>query len=101
MTCKLEWNDNRGVPINETIRDQYAKRIIEELLADPDKAMVYVATGDMLILGSIDEDGNIEIQDLEPRRWAFIEAKPLPDTNGKCICSTNTLVKSGCQCGGS
>ena len=100
MTCKLDWNDNRGVPVSDLRRDQYTQEIINKLKADPEMGMVYIATGDMLILGSIDEEGNIEIQDLEPRRWCFIEAAAKPQNKGKCICATNTLIKSGCQCGG-
>lgn len=103
MTCKkIDWSDNKGVPMSDARKEQYAQDVIKMLRKNPDEGMVYIACGDTLILGTIDSDGNIQIQDLEPRRWAFVESQGKSPAKGqhKCTCATNTLIKSGCQCGG-
>jgi len=102
MSTKVDWNSAKGVPIAEQQRNKYAEQLIKQLQDNPDLGWTYVSTGDMFIFASLDEDGNIEVNDLIPRRWAFIEnGKSIPgDQLKNCFCPLKQLLQSGCQCGG-
>ena len=102
MSVKFDWTDGRGVPISDAQRDKYAEKLVKYLQDNPDETWTYTATGDMFMFAMRDESGNIEIEDLIPKRWSFIENGKVVDGSEvkKCFCDMKTLMQTGCQCGG-
>lgn len=102
VSIKFDWTSNRGVPISDEQRDKYAKKLIKYLQDNPNEDWTYTATGDMFMFARRDECGNIEVEDLIPKRWSFIENGKVVDGDEvkKCFCDMKTLMQSGCQCGG-
>jgi len=101
-TTKIDWDSAQGVPIDEQQRNKYAEQLVKQLQDNPDLQWTYIATGDMFLFARCDEHGNIEVDDLIPRRWAFIENGKLVagEELQKCFCPLKQLLQSGCQCGG-
>jgi hypothetical protein len=63
------WHDSVGVPIDKHERDKWGTECAEWLAKEPNEYFVYTRSGDTIVIGIRDSDGNtIEIFDCKIRR---------------------------------
>jgi hypothetical protein len=73
-----QWKDWGGVPISMGRRTEWAMELVSKLRRMPSPKpgeieMTYIASGDSIVIGVIDEWGTVSIEDCEVRRKINID----------------------------
>lgn len=92
-----DWTPNHGVPVSESTKQKWIQKAIQYLKDNPDEYWTSMTSGDTFI--QVTREGDFyDVQELQPRRYVFIERDPA-DVSA-CKCSVDVLNSRGCQCGG-